>query len=161
MRSYSALLELKPEEVIAIFRRQFRQQEKSGLLPDGITKPVNEYSVYFTPQSAVVIITLSLITLLFIYLFYQYRGVISPPKLTIISPAEGETIPSEKVQIHGMTDNDAVVSVNNQKIALTDNGEFTTILTLSPGINTIVVESTSKFGKKKIINRTVQIQSTQ
>lgn len=161
LRSYSSYLGLKGEETIAIFRRQFRQREKAGLLPHGLTYPLDESPIRITPQVAVVGIVISFLLIFSGFLLYQYKIYTSPPNLTISTPKEGEIILSDKVQITGKTDIDAVISVNNQKIAVLPDGEFTTTISLSPGINTIVIESTSKYGKKKTINRTIQIQSNE
>ncbi len=158
LRSYSSYLGLKSEEIIAIFRRQFSLQEKSGLLPEGLTHPVDEPAIRFTPQLAVVAIITSFIVLFFTYLFLQYKAYTNPPNLIVEKPAEGEILLGDKITVAGKTDSHAVISVNNQKIAVSQNGEFTTTLSLPPGINTILIESTNKFGKKKSITRTIQVQ---
>ncbi len=72
---------------------------------------------------------------------------------------EGEILKSDKIIVSGKTDNDAVISVNGDKIALIGKGEYSTTLTLLPGVNTITVESTSKYGKKKTLTRTIQINT--
>lgn len=158
LRSYSDYLDLKSEEIIAIFRRQFSLQEKSGLLPDGLAHPMDEPTIRFTPQLAAFAIIFSFVILFFGYLFLQYRAYISPPNLVVTKPAEGEIMLGDKIAVAGKTDNYAVVSINNQKIAVSQNGEFSTTLSLPPGINTILIESTSKFGKKKSVTRTIQVQ---
>lgn len=158
LRNYSTFLGLAPEEMVAIFRRQFRDQEKAGLLPEGITHPLNEPILRFTPQIAVIGVIIVFVFFFFGYLFFQYRTYTSPPNLTISVPAEGETIKTDKVQVRGKTDVDAVVSVNNIQIAINETGEFSTTLTLPPGVNAIIIEATSKFGKKNTITRTIQMQ---
>ena len=158
LKNYSSFLGLKSDEMLAIFRRQFHQQEKAGLLPKGLTNPLDEPIIRFTPQLTGIILSISFLVIFFGYLFLQYLSFVNPPELSIESPKEGEIITSEKVTVKGKSDRDAVISVNNQKIALMENGEFTTILTLSPGVNTISIESTSKQGKKRTITRTIQVK---
>lgn len=160
LRNYSAHLGLLPEEMVAIFRRQFRQQEKAGLLPEGIIDPLNKPLLNITPQTATAFIVIASIVLFFSYLFLQYKAYVSPPNLTLIKPQEGEVIASETVQVVGQTDSDAVVSINNQKIALSQNGEFSTNLSLAPGVNTISIEATSKHGKKRTTTRTIQVKES-
>lgn len=160
LRNYSIFLGLKPEEMTAIFRRQFRSQEKAGLLPESLSHPIDEPVVRFTPHIAAIATIGAFIIFFFGYLFYQYSLYTSPPNLMVSRPQEGEIISSDKITVTGKTDADAVISINGQKIALNQKGEFSTIITLSPGVNSIIVESVSKFGKKKVITRTIQIQST-
>lgn len=159
LRSYSRYLDLKPEEIVAIFRRQFRDQEKDGILPEGLSDPLNKSMLQLTPQIVVGAITLLFFLLFFGYLFFQYYIYTSPPQLTIIKPQEGEIMPAGKIEILGKTNSDVVVSVNNQKIVVSPSGDFSTQLTLSPGINSITIEAVSKYGKKKSITRTIQQQS--
>jgi cytoskeletal protein RodZ len=158
IRSYSSFLGLKPEEMIAIFRREFSGQDKTGLLPKGLSKPLNEPAIRITSQTVIIGAVVSFLLVFFGYLAFQYKAYISPPDLTITKPLEGETVATEKVQVTGITDNDAVISINNQKIAVAGSGEFSTTLELTPGINTIQIESVSKYGKKRTITRTIQVQ---
>ena len=161
LKNYSSFLGLDSEELLAIFRREYQEQERSGVLPSGLSHPLNEPIFRLTPQLTVIGVILLFIIVFFGYLFFQYKIYISPPNLIITKPAEGETLLSEKVDVSGKTDSDAVISVNGVKIAISAEGEFSTILTLPPGVNTIAVESTSKYGKKKTASRTIQVQINQ
>jgi len=159
LNNYSSFLGLKPDEMMAIFRRQFRQQEKQGLLPEGVTEPLNQSFFRYTPKTISILVIVFFILFFFGYLFYQYRNITSPPPLDITSPKEGEIFSSERLSVTGITNTDAVVLINNQKIAVNDNGRFSTTLTLSPGTNIIVIESVSKYNRKNTIKRTIQIQA--
>lgn len=161
IRTYSEYLGLRSDEMVAIFRRHFRDQEKTGLLPTGLTHPLDEPVLRFTPQIGLIVIIISFIVLFFGYLFLQYQSYTNPPNLTVNKPMEGEIVKTSKIEISGKTDIDAVIAINNQKIALSTNGEFTTNLLLSPGINSIIIESTSKYGKKRTITRTIQVTENQ
>lgn len=158
LKNYSSFLGLKPDEMMAIFRRQFRQQEKQGLLPEGVTEPLNQSFFRYTPKTISILIIVFFILFFFGYLFYQYRNITSPPPLDITSPKEGQIFSSERIAVTGITNTDAVVLINNQKIAVNDNGNFSTTLTLSPGTNIVVIESVSKYNRKSTVKRTIRIQ---
>lgn len=159
LKNYSSFLGLKPDEMLAIFRRQFRQQERQGLLPEGVTEPLNQSIFHYTPKTISVLIIVFFCLFFFGYLLYQYRNITSPPPLDITSPKEGEIFSSERISVTGITNTDAVILVNNQKIAVDDNGHFFTTLTLSPGTNIIIIESVSKYNRKSTVKRTIQIQA--
>ncbi|OGG21142.1 hypothetical protein A3D03_05845 [Candidatus Gottesmanbacteria bacterium RIFCSPHIGHO2_02_FULL_40_13] len=158
LKNYSSFLGLKPDEMLAIFRRQFRQQERQGLLPEGVTEPLNQSIFRYTPKTISVLIIVFFFLFFFGYLFYQYRNITSPPPLNITSPKEGEIFSSERIMVTGITNTDAVILVNNQKIAVDESGHFFTTLTLSPGTNIIMIESVSKYNRKNTIKRTIRIQ---
>ncbi|KKS95986.1 MAG: XRE family transcriptional regulator [Candidatus Gottesmanbacteria bacterium GW2011_GWA2_43_14] len=157
LRNYSKFLELKPEEIVAVFRRQYEYDEDDDILPEGISKPLNEPVFRFTPQNITIIIFASFLLLFFIYLSFQLKAYVSPPNLVIDKPQEGEILKNGRIEIVGKTDHDAVVEINNKRIALNDNGGFSSSFTLEEGVNTIVIESISKFGKKKTLTRTVSV----
>jgi cytoskeletal protein RodZ len=161
IRNYSNFLGLKPDEMIAIFRRQFKEQDKTGLLPPGLSHPLNEPMFRITSQSVVIATIVTFLVIVFGYIVLQYKAYISPPNLNISKPMEGEIFNTEQIVVQGKTDSDAVVSVNNQKIASSGGGEFTTTLELSPGVNSVLIESVSKYGKKRTVTRTIQIQPDQ
>lgn len=158
LKNYSSFLGLKPDEMLAIFRRQFRQQERQGLLPEGVTEPLNQSFFRYTPKTISILIIVFFILFFSGYLFYQYRNITSPPPLDVISPKEGQIFSSERIAVTGITNSDAVVLINNQKIAVNDNGRFSTTLTLSPGTNIVVIESVSKYNRKSSVKRTIRIQ---
>lgn len=156
IRNYSIYLGLKPDEMLAFFRRQFREREKSGLLPEGVTKPLNEPLIRWTPRLTIVTIVCIFVGIFFGYVFLQYRTTTSPPALTIEKPLQGEIVAAATTAVSGTTDRDSVVSINNQQIAISADGTFQTTISLTPGVNTIVIESTNTFGKKQTITRTIQ-----
>src|SRR3989338_5258331 len=90
--------------------------------------------------------------------YRSFLGLKPNDMLDITSPKEGEIFSSERIMVTGITNTDAVILVNNQKIAVDDNGHFFTTLTLSPGTNIIMIESVSKYNRKNTIKRTIRIQ---
>lgn len=161
IRNYSLFLGLKPDEMVAIFRRHFNEKEKSGIIPSGLTNPLNEPMFLFTPQTTFIVILSGFFLLFFGYLFFQYKMYTSPPDLSVTAPREGEVISQNIILVTGKTAPDAVLSVNNDKIALLPTGEFSTSITLAPGVSTITIDSVSKYGKKNTVTRTVKIQENQ
>jgi hypothetical protein len=161
IRNYSKFLDLNPDEMVAIFRRQYTHREKTGLLPKGVTTPLNETPFRITPQLTVISLTIIFITIFFGYLFLQYQSITGAPMLIVTKPLEGEIIYTENVDITGKTDADAVISINNQKVALMENGQFKFTSSMTPGINTIIIESTGNNGKKKTVTRIIQVQTNQ
>ena len=161
LKNYSSFLNLNGEEMLAVFRRQYQFNEKDEVIPEGISAPLNEPIVRLTPQSVFLSLGGLIILIFFVNLFFQYRGIVNPPNLTVERPSEGEILKSPTLEVKGKTDPDAVVAINNKQIVLNDKGEFSSTFNLQPGINTIVVESTSKHDKKKTVTRTVTVEENE
>ncbi|OGG02642.1 hypothetical protein A2W14_01160 [Candidatus Gottesmanbacteria bacterium RBG_16_37_8] len=159
IKNYSTFLNLNPDDILAVFRRQYQYDEKEEVIPEGISAPINEPVIKFTPQTVFLLLTSIFIVIFFINLFFQYRAIISPPNLIVERPNEGEVLNTETLDVKGKTDADAVVEINNKRIALNEKGEFMSTFSLQPGINTVIIESISKHGKKKTITRTVSVET--
>jgi len=159
LKNYSSYLGLNSDEMLAILRREYRHHEQTKLLPEQKEPSSIRPPIRLSPRSIVALgLTLGVIIFL-TYLFFQFKGALSPPVLTISEPREGEVQASEQVRVVGRTESDVVVSVNNEQIAVNENGEFTTSLTMPPGVNTIAVDAINKHGKKTSTTRTIQIIS--
>jgi len=158
LKNYSSFLNLKSEEMLAIFRRQYQFDEKEEVIPEGMSAPLDEPVIRLSPQTVFLSLGIFFILLFFINLFLQYKSIVSPPNLIIERPNEGEILHTQSLEVKGKTDSDAAIEINKKHISLNEKGEFDETFTLQPGINTIVIESTSKHGKKKTITRTVRVE---
>ena len=119
IRNYSHFLNLNGDEMVAIFRRQYLWKDNESVLPDAVTKPVNEPFIRFTPKTIVATLLTFLMLTFLLFLANQYRLYISAPSLSVEQPIEGAVISQESILVEGHTDNDAVVEINNKKIAVT------------------------------------------
>ena len=158
LKNYSNFLSLNPDEMLAVFRRQYQYDEKDDVVPEGISAPLNEPLVRLTPQTVFFGLGIFFVLIFFVNLFFQYRAIVSPPNLNVESPLEGARLTSVSLDVKGTTDRDAVIKINNKQITVGDSGAFTENFNLQPGSNTLIIESTSKHGKKRTITRTVTVE---
>jgi hypothetical protein len=77
---------------------------------------------------------------------------LTPPVITVSAPARGAILPPGPVQVTGnVTDvgtGVALVTVNGSTVSLDANGNFTTTVTLDPGVAPIVVSATDGAGNR-------------
>lgn len=158
LKNYSNFLNLNPDEMLAVFRRQYKFDEKEEVVPEGVSSPINEPIVRFSPQTVFISLGVLFILIFFVNLFFQYRAIVNPPVLTIASPNEGELLKSNTLTVKGSTDEDATVKINSKQISVNNKGEFSETFNLQTGINTITIESISKHGKKRTVTRTVTVE---
>src|SRR3990167_6959235 len=88
-----------------------------------MSSPLNEPVFRLTPQSFLVILISFFVIIFFINLFFQYKAIISPPKLSVERPSEGEVLNSQTLEVKGKTDSDAVIEIN-KKSQLMKTGNF-------------------------------------
>jgi hypothetical protein len=97
-------------------------------------------------------------TLFGAYMFYQYQILVGPPSLTLSAPVDNISVSESSVEIVGVTDPEATISVNHQLVALDKGGRFSLRLPLDAGSNRITVIATGKSGKTTSLSRTVTLK---
>ncbi len=153
LRNYASFLYLSPDTIVAMFRRDFTQNEKGEIIPRGLLTPLGGKPKFFT----VGLILTGVATLAFLgFLGFQLIIWWSYPKLTVLQPQDGDTY-GEKITIKGSSDRNATVSINGQKVILDQNGGFFLDLILSAGTQSVLVEATNRQGKSTSLNRTFTV----
>lgn len=156
IKNYSDYLGLNSNHTLAIFRRQFDDTQATQVLPRGMTESFGSSSFHLTPRLAAIIGSGILLVLFFSYLFFEYRYVALAPTLTVDNPVNEQRVQVGSIVVQGKSDPDATITINAQPVSLQVDGQFSTEVSLKPGINTITIESKNKFGKNATVMRVVE-----
>ena len=99
--------------------------------------------------------------LVLIYAYFEARGILFGPTITI-SPRALETT-SAYVKIQGTAQRISSISMNGKQISITETGAFDEPYVLVPGYNRIALDATDKYGKKteRVIEVVYNPQQTQ
>ncbi len=92
-----------------------------------------------------------------IYLGWQIHGIITPPKLIVYSPVEGQISNHAETAVQGETDKESRLEVNGKEIKVNEQGKFNDIVLLSNGVNTITLSTTKKHGKTTTVVRHIVV----
>lgn len=158
IKNYAEFLDLSPEKLVAVFRRDFGKEEKDEIIPRGVYQPLNRLRFSWTPKTTVIIGFLTLSVFFLIFLVYQFFLFLGPPRLKLTTPKEDQTFSQAIIEVKGRSDPDAVVYVNDQLINLDKTGNFSLKVNLSPGENTIKIEAISRRERRSVIERKVFYQ---
>lgn len=149
VKNYGEFLGQDPDYLTALLRRQVASPK--------IQKPAyfalpNLFPFFRTPAIAVFILIS-----VFIYLAFQLINLRTGPKLEVFQPQAGTVVNLAKIQITGVTDPEAQVTVNGQKIPTNTQGEFSLEFELQKGINLVeIVAKKGQSSETKIV-RTVEL----
>lgn len=91
----------------------------------------------------------------FIYVYSTYQSSVYNPKLEIFEPENNSIVENNIVDIFGKTDADAILSLNNEKLTIQTDGNFSTSIKLSEGINNFKFSSVNPYGKETVSVLTV------
>src|SRR3989339_1056914 len=149
--NYGQVLGLRPKQLMAIFRRDFAENDQGQIVPRGMVDPVTKDSIW-TPKSTIIALVVAIIVVFVMYLSYQYWLLLGPPSLTLSYPSENITTSEVTVEVAGKTDPEATISVNGQLLVLEKGGQFYVRLPLNPGQNILTVTAKNKTGKTTTIN---------
>lgn len=157
VKNYGDYLGLDSTRVMAFFRRQTVDVKRSAILPHK-SEDIGAKGLRITPGRFIALIVGAFIFVFLVYFGLQYRKLYMPPPLTITTPTHESIVKEKKLDILGTTNSDATVMVNGISVTVRSDGRFFTQIVLDPGVNTITILATSRFGKTTTIIRKVGFQ---
>ena len=89
------------------------------------------------------------------YSYYQAWDFLVGPRLTILSPSNGATVENALVDIEGIAENIAHITLNDRPIFIDEAGAFKEKLLLSRGYNIMEVTAEDRFGRET--NKTLEL----
>ena len=103
-----------------------------------------------------VVLAAVVLTVLF-YIGFYLKNIISFPVLEIIQPADNQTITKTQVDVIGLTESEAQVTVNGEQVLSDEKGMFVKKIDLKKGVNIIIIVAKKKYGPEKIIKKQVLV----
>jgi transcriptional regulator with XRE-family HTH domain len=158
LKNYAEYLGLNTGEVLAFFRREYKEEPQRARRLKSFVTPLNRPRWVITPGMVISAVTFTLVALFLSYLFFQYRSFAGAPILIIDQPDADTTTNEPLLNAVGRTDPDSQVYINGQKINVDEKGSFSTHITLVPGANILNFEAVNKLGRKNTETRTVILQ---
>jgi len=153
LKNYTHFLGLKIQIMMAIFRRQYQEQER--LSKATIEEPIENRRFQITPNKVIILFVITLIIILFGYFYAQYKALHEPPPLSLEAPANDIVVSVPEIAMYGVTDTDATILINSEPILVKEDGRFYKDVQLATGINSITIEAISRVGEKTVLTRTV------
>lgn len=143
IRNLSQRLDLDPDELVAIFRRDFRQPTK--------IRNIKIRQRFIFPGISSQTLPFILGGLVFvIYLVFQFRAILTPPKLDVARPTGGQVLVSP-IEIEGDTAIDAVVYIGSETQVKPDSsGHFLARINLPVGETVLEIKATNRFSRSSL-----------
>lgn len=142
IRNISLRLDKDPNELIAIFRRGYNQNEKKS--PTKNPSPKRQ-KIFFEPSRFLPAI-IGVIVFLG-YLGFQFRAVLALPKIELQKPIQDSVVVSP-VEIEGDTSVDSLITIGDDvKLRPDETGHFSAKISLPIGETTLQLKATNRFGR--------------
>jgi len=150
IRSYAGYLGLSENALVRIYEREkgIEKNIKKIKDKDYARKSINFSRFVVTPKHIAVAAVIILAVLGLAYFYGELKSFIAVPRLLIYNPPDGSVTGDNSIQIAGLTEKGAQVFINDQKVNVRENGEFSENVILQSGLNSITVKAVNKFEKE-------------
>ncbi|MBU0998486.1 helix-turn-helix domain-containing protein [Patescibacteria group bacterium] len=152
VKSLSQYLEIDGRKAVAVLKRDYSPKKQNQMNP----KPDISNKFNWSPKLTFWFGFIFTFLLVISYLLFQYKKFVSPPNLVVNLPEDNQTILQNKVKVLGKTDSDAVITVNNQPVLTSSDGDFEVKLQITSETNEIIIKAVSRSGKETVIRRNIK-----
>lgn len=155
LREYANYLDIDPSELTS----QLEEKMGSFSTSDPFSQKILKKSKFLVFPK---IIRNSLIVLgviiCFLYLIFYFQKIILAPKLIITQPEKNLLVKETTFEIKGTTDKEAEVKINGELVLNTNNGEFSKIINLKKGLNSITIKAKKKYSQEQTVIRQILVE---
>jgi cytoskeleton protein RodZ len=158
IRSYARVLKLDVKPLLALLRRDYKEDQSGRLLSREFMRPIIKKQNFWRPVTFVVIGVAVIFLMLLVYVGWQWYSLNRPPELKIFTPENNQFV-SAQIEVAGRTEPEVMVMVNAQPVALQPDGSFRTEVFLpKEGITTLTIEAIDQKGRSSLEQRTVYVK---
>jgi cytoskeletal protein RodZ len=160
LKKYATWLKVSEEFVLDVYRHQEQKILKKEYRPDWSQQRSKVPRSIITPRVIKIVLISLIILACLTYVGLEVAKIFSPPPLTITDPRENSTVHEQSIQIIGKTQPEVTVTINGQQVYADAKGNFTEMITLKEGLNTIVISASKERSKPTIVQRNVLFEKT-
>lgn len=152
VKSIAKTLDKDEEQISALFRRDF-PPENLPINP----KPDISDKFSWSPKLSFLAGISVIILIIGGYLGFQYSKFVKPPKISVLSPKDGQVVEGATVNVEGKTDPDVVITANNQPIIVGEDGKFTYELKIDKNTTSVKIIGTSRSGRETEVVKNITV----
>lgn len=117
--------------------------------------------LYITPQRLRFVGVSLFLFAIGIYLFIKFIPFLFSPEILLEKPAtENIVVNFPQIEVAGFVSNSSSLTLNNEELYIEKNGKFNKTVDLTEGINRLVFEAESLFGRKaEVVRKVVYIKN--
>lgn len=158
LRKYAEYLKVSSTFVLNLYRQQDkkivqRDYKTSSFLPERQSQ-----REIITPKLIRNISIGIVVLLLLTYVIFEVTNIFSPPSLTVDSPQDYTSVVESTITVTGTTEPESELTINGRQVYLDSSGRFSVDVSLTEGMNEIIVSATKKRGKSTSIQRNIILE---
>jgi len=146
--AYAKYLDISKEEAIRLYEAEFALKKTQNPSEFSYKNSIKDVKVILTPKVLGYSLLATFVLAMFGYIFFQVMDFAGSPNLQVSAPGNNLVLETDSTDVYGITDNDTVISINNETVPVTNEGRFSTSLKLHRGVNVIKVKALNKAKKE-------------
>lgn len=146
--SYAKYLRMQIESVLEIYETEARLRQKDERTKITYDQKFKDKKILITPRFLAYGALALFISGMFGYIFFQITNFAGTPNLKILTPENNIVVENDLLDLSGVTDPDAYILVNEEKVPVTNDGHFTLNFKLHKGVNVLNVKAINKIKKE-------------
>lgn len=154
LKKYANFLNIEPTQIERFLKQLGSEVEDDNPFPNQLLD--KKKFIIFPKIVRNILITL-IVLAFFLYLLFYFKNLILAPNLNIIYPESNLMISESSIEIIGKTDPGSDLSINEQAILPDEDGNFSKLIYLKKGMNTISVSAKKKYSKENVIIKQVLV----
>ena len=155
LKKYANFLKIHPTR-IDIFLEQL---ESEYLEENPFSKKIlNKRKFVIFPKIIRNILVSLAILACFLYLILYFKNIIVAPDLDIYQPSQNIMISETSIEVIGKTELGSELSINDEAVLTDNEGNFTKLINLKKGLNTLEINSKKKYSRENIIIKQVLVE---
>ena len=93
-----------------------------------------------------------------LYLAFYFKKIVFPPELNVYQPSKNLKIAENFIEIKGVTEPEAEISINGETVLNTSHGNFSTVINLKKGLNNITIKAKKKYSGEALVLRQILVE---
>ncbi len=158
LKKYAKYLEVGEDILLADFDQETKAAKRSSDIGYQSLPSLKLRRFIVTPKLLGMVLGGLILVLVVSYLLYQLNFLVKPPKLIIYEPAGNIFIEQNLTVIKGQTEPGSKLTINGQQINIDKDGNFEQRIDLNQGLNSIKIQSTTRFEKSTSVTREILVR---
>ena len=154
LKKYASFLNIEAKQIDRFLKQLNTELEESEPFPN---KMVDKKKFIVFPKIVKNVLISLAVLAFFFYLLFYFKNLVLAPSLEITHPSSDIKIEESSIEIVGKVDPGSDLSINEQAILPDEDGNFSKLINLKKGMNTILVSAKKKYSKENIIIKQVLV----
>jgi len=146
--AYAKMLHIPKDEIVDLFETEAILKRKERTNDLAYKKSLKDVKVIVTPKILAYFTFGGFVLSLFAYIIFQLASFAGSPSLSVSTPQDNSVVETDLVNVNGITESDTMLTINEEKVGVSNDGYFSLPLKLHRGVNVIKVQVVNKTKKE-------------